>query len=79
MVQKFLIVYEKTKSGYSAYSPDITGCVATGSTKKQTEKNIYSAIESHLKGMLDDGTPLPLQQSASEYIIINEKKLTTTT
>jgi predicted RNase H-like HicB family nuclease len=77
IVHKYLIVYEKTKSGYSAYSPDLEGCVATGTTKKQTEKNMYKAVEMHLKGMVEDGLSFPKSDSTSEYILLDEKNLLT--
>jgi len=72
---KFLIVFEKTATGYSAYSPDLTGCVATGSTKKETEKNLYSAIEMHIKGMIDDKVPIPKPTASSEYLVFSNKTL----
>jgi len=74
-MQKFLIVYERTKTGYSAYSPDLDGCIATGTTKKQAEKNMYKALEIHIKGMIEDGVPLPKADSDSEFIIFDEKNL----
>ena len=40
-MKKFLIVIEKTKNGYSSYAPDLPGCIATGRTKEETEKNMY--------------------------------------
>jgi predicted RNase H-like HicB family nuclease len=46
---QYLIVIEKTPSGYSAYSPDLDGCVATGSTKQKIEQNMREAIEFHLE------------------------------
>jgi len=50
-MSKYLIVIEKTQTGYSAYSPDILGCVATGSTLHQVKSEIQEAIEFHLEGM----------------------------
>ncbi|VEN74715.1 hypothetical protein EPICR_40302 [Candidatus Desulfarcum epimagneticum] len=48
---KYLIVVEKTKTGFSAYSPDIDGCIATGATTEEVEKNIKEALEFHLEGL----------------------------
>ena len=48
---RFLIVIEKANGNYSAYSPDLTGCVATGATREEAEKNMYEAIELHLQGL----------------------------
>jgi len=66
----FLIVIEKTEKKYSAYSPDLLGCVATGKTKKEVEQNMYPAIEFHLKGMEEDNMPIPKPTSIAEYIVI---------
>jgi predicted RNase H-like HicB family nuclease len=65
---KYLIVIEKTTTGYSAYSPDIDGCVATGSTKKEVEKAIHEAIEFHLEGMRKEGYDIPIPRSFSKYL-----------
>ena len=48
---KFLIVIEKTNTGFSAYSPDLQGCVATGATREKVENAMAKAIEFHLEGM----------------------------
>lgn len=74
-MHKYLVVFEKTKNGYSAYSPDLKGCIATGSTKKQAEKNIYEAIEMHIAGMIEDNIKLPTSTAYSEYILLNEKAI----
>ncbi len=66
-----LVVYEKTNTGYSAYVPDLPGCIATASTKKVIEKTIYEAIQFHLEGMLIDGTPIPKSTSASEVLVFD--------
>jgi predicted RNase H-like HicB family nuclease len=65
---KYLVIYEKTETGYSAYIPDLPGCVSTGATKKQVEENIYEAMKFHLEGLREDGIPLPEQQSESEML-----------
>lgn len=67
---KFLIVIEKTEDGYSAYSPDIPGCVATGSTRGETERNMYDAIEMHIEGIIEDGLSIPTPTASSEYILV---------
>lgn len=48
---KYLTIIEETKTGYSAYSPDVPGCIATGETKDEVERNIKEAIEFHLEGL----------------------------
>jgi predicted RNase H-like HicB family nuclease len=55
---RYLIVIEKTGTGYSAYSPDLDGCVATGATREQVERAMRDAIEFHLDG-LRQGLPSP--------------------
>jgi predicted RNase H-like HicB family nuclease len=56
---KYLIVVEETPTGYSAYSPDLDGCVATGSSRADVEKNMREAIEFHLDGLRRDGYEVP--------------------
>ncbi len=58
-MKKYLVVYEKTKTGYSAYVPDLPGCISTGRTRKDIEKNIQEAIEFHIEGMILDGENIP--------------------
>lgn len=59
-MNKYLVVYEKTKTGYSAYVPDLPGCISTGRTKKDIERNIQEAIEFHIEGMILDGEKIPM-------------------
>ena len=56
---KYLIVIEQTKTGFSAYSPDLPGCIATGATRTEVEENIRGAIRMHLRSMLRDGDAIP--------------------
>ena len=65
---KYLVIFEKGGDNYSAYSPDIPGCIATGSTRDEVEKNIREAISFHIEGMVEDGLPLPEPASFTEYI-----------
>jgi predicted RNase H-like HicB family nuclease len=67
---RFLIVVEKTKSGYSAYSPDLPGCVATGATRQRAVSRMNSAIRFHLEGLRADGQRIPAPKSYSTYIDI---------
>ncbi|OHB72235.1 MAG: hypothetical protein A2W23_08720 [Planctomycetes bacterium RBG_16_43_13] len=69
-MRRFLVVIEKADGNYSAYSPDLPGCVATGATRDEAEQNIHSAIEMHVKGLIEDGLPIPENQTFSEYIAI---------
>lgn len=67
---KYLIVIEKAKSGYSAYSPDLDGCVATGQTRAETKRNMQEAIEFHLEGLQIEGYSIPRPQSSSAYVTV---------
>lgn len=69
-MQRFLIVIEKANGNYSAYSPDLPGCVATGKTREEAERNMYEAVELHLEGMKEDNLPVPEPQAVAEYIVI---------
>jgi len=65
---RYAIVIEKAQSNYAAYVPDLPGCVATGQTREATEKQIRVAIELHLRGMREDGLPIPEPVSQVEYV-----------
>jgi len=65
---KYAIVIERAKNNYSAYVPDLPGCVATGSTIEEVENQIREAIEFHLDGMREDGEPIPPPSSHVEYV-----------
>lgn len=70
---RFLVVIEKANNNYSAYSPDLSGCVATGATSEEAEKNMYEAIEMHVQGLLEDNLPVPESRSFAEYVAVSEK------
>ena len=67
---RFLIVIEKEKGNYSAYSPDLPGCVATGKTREEAERNMHEAVEMHVHSMLEDKLPIPKGVASAEYIAI---------
>ena len=67
---RFLIVIEKAKNNYSAYSPDLPGCVATGKTREQATRNMYKAIEMHVRGLLEDKLAVPKSHSFAEYVAV---------
>ncbi|MCZ7380736.1 MAG: type II toxin-antitoxin system HicB family antitoxin [Candidatus Methanoperedens sp.] len=69
----FLVVIEKTNNNYSVYSPDLPGCVATGATREEAEKNMYEAIEMHIQGLLEDNLSIPESKSFAEYVAVAEK------
>jgi len=65
---KYAVVIEKAENNYSAYVPDLPGCVATGQTLTEVEAEIKSAIELHVKGLLEDNLAVPSATSIVEYI-----------
>lgn len=67
---RYLIVIEKTGTGYSAYSPDLPGCVATARTRPSVEKTMREAIEFHLEGLREEGYRVPSPHAYSTYVDI---------
>jgi len=67
-MQRYLIVLEPTATGFSAYSPDLPGCVATGATRAEVEANMREAIALHLEGLREDGAPVPPPQTIATYV-----------
>jgi predicted RNase H-like HicB family nuclease len=65
---RYAIVIEKAEGNYSAYVPDLPGCVATGATTEEAEAQIREAIEFHLDGLREDGAPIPPPASRVEYV-----------
>jgi predicted RNase H-like HicB family nuclease len=65
---KYLMVIEPTETGFSAYSPDLSGCVSTGSTREEVEQNMQEAIELHLEGLREEGYPVPEGCTSSAYV-----------
>ncbi len=66
-MSEYLIVIEKTETGYSAYSPDVDGCIATGATKGEMEKQMKEALEFHLEGMASEGYDIPRPHAVARY------------
>ena len=64
------VVIEKAQGNFSAYVPDLHGCVATGATINEVESQVREAIEFHLDGMREDGIPIPPAVSRVEYVEI---------
>lgn len=67
-MKRSLIIIERTETGYSRYSPDLPGCVSTGKTREETERNMREAIEFHLDGLREEGYPIPEPQASSSYV-----------
>jgi predicted RNase H-like HicB family nuclease len=66
-MKKYLVVIEQTDSGYPTYSPDLSGCVSTGASREEAEKNMREAIEFHVDGLRQEGYPVPEPQATSSY------------
>ena len=67
---RYAIVIEKAESNYAAYVPNLPGCIATGATIEETEREIREAIDLHLRGMREDGLPIPEPSSSVDYVEI---------
>jgi predicted RNase H-like HicB family nuclease len=69
-MRRFLIVVERAGENYSAYSPDLPGCVAAGKTREQATRRMHGAIEMHVAGLCEDGLAIPKSSSSAEYIAV---------
>jgi len=69
-VQRYLIIIEKADGNYSAYSPDLPGCVATGATVSEAKEHMREAVEFHIQGLEEEGLPVPRGEAISEYLTI---------
>ncbi|MFZ1109376.1 MAG: type II toxin-antitoxin system HicB family antitoxin [Rhodomicrobium sp.] len=65
---RYAVVIEKTEDNYSAYAPDLPGCVATGATPEETEDNMREAIRFHIEGLREDGLAVPEGESRLAYV-----------
>jgi predicted RNase H-like HicB family nuclease len=67
-MKKYLIVIEAAETGYSAYSPDLPGCISTGASRDQVEVNMREAIAFHLDGLREEGQPVPEPHTYSAFV-----------
>ena len=67
---QYLVVIEKANGNYSAYCPDLPGCVATGETREEVIHNMREAIEMHVQGLLEDSASIPDSAASAEYIAV---------
>ena len=67
-METYLVVIGRTATGYSAYAPDLPGCITTGATLHETERFMKEAIEFHLEGLREDGLPIPAASTIADYI-----------
>ncbi|MDD4171952.1 MAG: type II toxin-antitoxin system HicB family antitoxin [Syntrophomonas sp.] len=68
---KYSIVIEKTTNNYSAYSPDVPGCVATGKSINEVKDNMLQALIFHIHGLKEDGLPVPVPESQVDYLSVS--------
>jgi predicted RNase H-like HicB family nuclease len=68
MTYKYAVIFEKSRTGYGAYVPDLPGCVAAAATLEETDKLIRGAIEIHLEGMREDGDEIPTPTTLAEMV-----------
>lgn len=68
MKAKFLVVIERGPSNYSAYLPDLPGCIATGRSVEETLEEMRSAVDFHLEGMAENGESIPSPRSLGAYV-----------
>ena len=69
-MHRFLVVIEKANDNYSAYSPDLPGCVATGDTYEEAECNMHETLKLHLEGLEEDGLVIPRSSAHAEYMAV---------
>jgi predicted RNase H-like HicB family nuclease len=70
MIYEYLIVIEETGTGFAAYSPDVLGCIATGATREEVEREMREALEFHIEGMILEGLPIPSPHTYSKQMSI---------
>ena len=71
-MEQYLVIIERGESNYSAYSPDVSGCVATGTTVEETLQRMKEGLVMHLEGMAEDGDELPQAKGLAYYLSQNE-------
>ncbi len=67
-MSRYAVIYEPTGTGYSAYAPDLPGCIATGQTLEQTRSRMTEAIELHLQAMREDGDQIPQPSHSADML-----------
>lgn len=71
---RFLIVIEKSRDNFASYCPDLPGCIATGKTKMEVEKNMQEALKLHVQGLLEDGLEIPQPLAEAEFVVFHQPK-----
>jgi predicted RNase H-like HicB family nuclease len=65
---KYLVILEETPTGFSAYSPDVEGCIATGSSREEVEQHMREALEFHLDGLREEGYEIPPPRATATWV-----------
>lgn len=68
---KYAVIIERSPHNFAAYVPDLPGCIATGATRDEVERNIREAIVFHLDGLRDDGLPIPAPQTEALVVEVD--------
>ncbi|MHB1458121.1 MAG: type II toxin-antitoxin system HicB family antitoxin [Armatimonadota bacterium] len=69
-MKTYQVIYEKTENNWSAYSPDVPGCMATGKTRAEARRNYREALAFHIEGLKEDGSPVPEPTSKVGHVTI---------
>jgi predicted RNase H-like HicB family nuclease len=69
-MRNYLVIYEKTETGFSAYVPDLDGCIATGRTRQEVKSQIQEAIEFHIEGLELEGIEIPMPTTEGELVSV---------
>src|SRR5882762_2748383 len=71
MTVAYAVIFEKTGTGYSAYAPDLPGCITTGATREETERLMIEAIEFHIAGIQEDGEAIPKPTTLAAMVTVD--------
>jgi predicted RNase H-like HicB family nuclease len=66
--RRYPVIIEQTSTGFSAYSPDVSGCAAVGDTKEETRRNFQEALSAHFEAMREIGEPIPEPSASVGYV-----------
>lgn len=66
--KRYAVVIEQTETGYSAYSPDVSGCAAVGDSEEETRRNFQDALAAHIEAMREVGEPVPEPHTSVDYV-----------
>lgn len=69
-MKEYTVIYERAGANWSAYSPDVPGCMATGKTRAEVERNLAEALAFHIEGLKEEGLPIPEPTSEAGRITI---------